>query len=133
MGELRLGVQSADGVGGGATVGWSLAAWRVYNQRAAGGGLWALVGVGGGKVAGGWPTLGMQIGQKVQLEKAELSLAGHGPRGRRKLDATEVTELARTSKLNQEETSPPPAMSCRRPLLANLSIALNVEEHGFRY
>ena len=133
MGELRLGVQSADGVGGGATVGWSLAAWRVYNQRAAGGGLWGVVGVGGGKVDGGWPTLGMQIGQKVQLEKAKLSLAGHGPRGRRKLDATEVTELARTSKLNQEETSPPPAISCRRPLLANLSIALTVEEHGFRY
>ena len=80
-------------------MGWSLAAWRVYKKRAAGGGLWALVGVGGGKVAGGWPTLGMQIEQKVQLEKAELSLAGHGPRGRRKLDATEVTELACTSKL----------------------------------
>ena len=39
------------------------------------GGLRALVGVGGGKVARGWPTLGMQIGQKVQaeLEKAKLS------------------------------------------------------------
>ena len=69
------------------------------------GGLWALVGVEGGKVSGGWPTLDMQIGQKVQVE----------------------LEKAKLSKLNQQEKSPPPAMSWQRSLLANISIVLTVE------
>ena len=66
-------------------MGWSLAAWRVYKKRAAGGGLWALVGVGGGKVAGGWPTLGMQIEQKVQLEKSRTEPGGPWSTGSQKV------------------------------------------------
>lgn len=65
MGELRLGVQSADGVG--EVPLWG-GVWQPGGSTTRGlleGGLWALVGVGGGKVAGGWPTLDMQIGQKV--------------------------------------------------------------------
>ena len=110
MCELRLGVQSADGV---AEVPLWGGVWHPAGSTTRGlqeGGLWALVGAEGGKVAGGWPTLDVQIGQKVQVE----------------------LEKAKLSKLNQEEKSPPPAMSWQSPLLANLCIVLTVE-NCFRY
>lgn len=67
MGELRLGDE--------AQTRWAVPLWggvwqthRVYNQRLQERWSPGLGGVGRWQVAGGWPTLDMQIGQKVQSQ-----------------------------------------------------------------